>query len=64
MQVEFLGQTSRSGLSVKQIGEQLIIDIDRYKTVPGCETLVCFVYDQKGLISNPTGLKSDLSGKR
>jgi hypothetical protein len=55
---------TRKSLSIKQIGEQLIVDIDRYKNVPDCDTLICFVYDPEGLISNPTGLKSDLSGKK
>lgn len=36
---------TRNGLSAKELGEQLIIDIARYKSHPNCKNLVCFVYD-------------------
>ncbi len=52
---------SRDTLRDKAIGEQLIIDIAKYKGHPDCETLVCFVYDPEGFISNPTGLENDLN---
>lgn len=55
---------SRKSLRAKDIGEQLIIDIDRYKTYPGINTLVCFVYDPDGWIENPVGLENDLSGSK
>ncbi|MBA5603711.1 hypothetical protein H1224_21960 [Pectobacterium aroidearum] len=51
---------TRKGLNTKEIGEQLIIDMARYKSHPDCETLVCFVYDPEERISNPVGLESDL----
>jgi len=51
-------------LKDKKIGEQLIIDIDKYKNHPDCEFLVCFVYDPNFNIKNPYGLEKDLSGKR
>lgn len=54
---------SRPTLSVREIGEQLIIDIARYKAHPECDTLICFVYDPEGLVSNPRGLERDLSRK-
>ncbi len=44
----------------KEIGEQLLIDIARYKTHPDCKQLVCFVYDPEGLVGNPNGLIDDL----
>lgn len=44
----------------RKIGEQLIVDIAKYKEHPDCSILVCFVYDPEGLISNPTGLENDL----
>jgi hypothetical protein len=47
----------------RQIGEQLIIDIQRYQAHQDCETLVCFVYDPGGLLKNPAGLANDLSKK-
>ena len=52
---------TRKGLSAKQIGEQLIIDIQRYQKHPDCKCLVCFVYDPDGLIANPRGLENDLN---
>lgn len=45
----------------KQIGGQLMIDIQRYQAHPDCKRLVCFVYDPHGNIRNPAGLESDLS---
>jgi REase_DpnII-MboI len=48
----------------KQIGEQLIIDIERYQSHPSCDRLVCLVYDPEDHIRNPAGLENDLSGKR
>jgi hypothetical protein len=54
---------TRPGLTAKAIGEQLIIDIQRYQSHPDCHSLICFVYDPEGLISNPDGLERDLSTK-
>ena len=51
---------TRKGLDAKTIGEQLIIDIERYQNHPQCRRLVCFVYDQEGRIANPKGLENDL----
>ena len=51
-------------LKDKLIGEQLIIDIQRYRTHPDCQRLVCFVYDPDGNVKNPEGLEKDLSGKQ
>ncbi len=47
-------------LKDKQVGDQLIIDINRYKQLEGYDKLVCFIYDKESLIHNPAGLKSDL----
>lgn len=52
---------TRKGLGAKEVGTQLIDDIARYKKHPECKTLICFVYDPEGRISNPAGLESDLS---
>jgi len=51
---------TRKGLNAKSVGDQLIIDIAKYKKHPQCRRLVCFVYDPEGRISNPMGIKSDL----
>lgn len=52
---------TRKGLGEKQIGDQLIIDIARYRSHPDCKLLFCFVYDPEGLIANPAGIEKDLS---
>ncbi|HRH40683.1 MAG TPA: hypothetical protein PKY82_03490 [Pyrinomonadaceae bacterium] len=54
---------TRKGLGHKEIGDQLIIDISRYKIHPDCKQLVCFVYDPEGRIGNPTAIENDLKGK-
>lgn len=55
---------TRKGLKGKQIADQLIIDIDRYKAAHlDCETLFCFVYDPEGLIQNPRGIEKDINEK-
>ena len=52
---------TRRGLDDKELGDQLIIDVDRYKVHPDCERLVCFVYDPEGRIGNPNGIMADLN---
>jgi hypothetical protein len=47
-------------LKDKQVGEQLIIDIGRYRGHPNCKILVVFVYDKGDHIRNKVGLKNDL----
>jgi len=53
---------TREGLSAKVIGEQLIIDIERYQAHPDCKMLFCFIYDPEGRLSNHEVLEQDLSG--
>lgn len=52
---------TRKGLLAKEIGNQLIEDIGRYRVHQDCKTLVCFVYDPDGYINNPDGIERDLS---
>lgn len=51
---------TRKGLGAKELGNELIIDINRYKSHQDCKTLVCFVYDPEGYINNPSGIENDL----
>jgi hypothetical protein len=51
---------ARPSLSTKQLGEQLIVDIAKYKKHPTCRTLFCVVYDPEGRIANPRGVENDL----
>ena len=55
---------TRPTLSARQLGDELIVDIERYSNYPGCRALFCLVYDPKELISNPGELEGDLSGQR
>lgn len=52
---------TRKGLDAKKLGEELIIDIARYKVHPNCKTLICFVYDPEERIRNPRGIENDLT---
>ncbi len=52
---------TRKSLKAKEVGEQLIIDTQRYKVHPDCKKLLCFVYDPDGWVSNPRGLENDLN---
>lgn len=52
---------TRESMSTKQLGDQLIVDIAKYKKHPQCSRLICFVYDPEGRIKNPRGIENDLS---
>jgi hypothetical protein len=52
---------TRAGLSVKDLADQVRVDIDRYRTRGRCTNLFCFIYDPEGRIGNPRGLESDLA---
>lgn len=54
---------TRPTLKAKDVGEELIVDAQRYRTHPDCKKLLCFVYDPEGWISNPRGLENDLNKK-
>lgn len=54
---------TRKNLRDKEIGDELIVDIERYQEHPNCGHLICFVYDPQGLLANPRGLKNDLESK-
>ncbi|MDI3440224.1 malate dehydrogenase [Erwinia sp. V90_4] len=53
---------TRKSLGAGKIGEELIIDMARYRAHPDCDTLICFVYDPEGWVNNPKGLIADLEG--
>jgi hypothetical protein len=48
----------------KNIGNELIVDINHYQKHPDCEHLWCVVFDQDHLLPNAEGLKTDLEGQR
>mgnify|MGYP007011827064 CR=1 FL=1 len=52
---------TRKSLGAKELGEQLIIDSQRYQSHPNCGQLICFVYDPEGRVANPRGIENDLT---
>jgi hypothetical protein len=52
---------TRDDLRDKEIGDELLIDIGRYKIHQKCKKLVCFIYDPRELLKNPQALQSDLA---
>lgn len=54
---------TRSSLKEKELGEQLIIDIECYKKHPDCEKIICFVYDPDYILKNPYAIENDLNEK-
>lgn len=53
---------TRTGLSAKELSDQVRADIERYRARGRCTHLLCFVYDPEGRIGNPRGLERELAG--
>ena len=51
---------TRQSMTAKSLGEELLIDREKYKVHPDCKKIYCFVYDPEGLLGNPVGIKRDL----
>lgn len=51
---------TRNTMTSKSLGEELIIDKEKYSEHPDCDRLYCFVYDPEGILGNPIGIKNDL----
>ena len=47
-------------LKIKTLGEELLVDIGRYKIYPNCNHLVIFIYDKGDHIVNKRGFIADL----
>ena len=54
---------TRIGLTDRKIGDELIIDIERYQAHPDIKCLICFIYDPSKVIQNPSGVKNYLIKK-
>src|SRR5262245_47546787 len=54
----------RDRMHAKNVGNELIIDIDHYRRHPDCSELWCVIYDADHLLLNAEGLKNDLEGQR
>ena len=53
---------TRKTLGQREVGDELIIDMKRYRSHPDYGTLVCLVYDPEGYCHAPSALENDLSG--
>jgi len=53
---------TRRNLGQNQVGDELIVDMKRYRSHPDLRTLVCFVYDPGGFCRAPAALENDLTG--
>ncbi len=51
---------TRTGLSRKDLADQVRADVERYRNRGRCAHLLCFIYDPEGRIGNPRGLESEL----
>lgn len=51
---------ANNSLRDKEVGEQLIIDFNRYKELNKSNHLICFIYDKDSNINNPQNLIKDL----
>ena len=51
---------TRAGLTNKKLGDELIIDINKYQAHPDCKALTFFVYDPESRIDNPKEFEEDL----
>lgn len=53
---------TRSTLTDKKVGEELLVDWARYQRHPECKAIFALVYDPNRLLKNPGGLQNDLTG--
>jgi REase_DpnII-MboI len=60
-QVVIETKKTRPGLQAKELGTELLEDIGRYQSHPDCRSLICFICDPDGRVTNPDGLERDLS---
>jgi REase_DpnII-MboI len=59
-QIVIEAKIARKGHVAKQISDELIIDVARYREHRDCRSLVCLVYDPDDHIGNPRGVENDL----
>jgi hypothetical protein len=51
-------------MSTKELGDQLVIDMENDKLHPSVRIIICLVFDPSGHILNPAGIETDLTGVR
>jgi hypothetical protein len=52
---------TRTGLTAKDLTDQVRTDIERYRSRGRCTHFLCFVYDPEGRIGNPRGMERELA---
>lgn len=60
-QLVVVAKKTRSGLTAKEIAEQITADSAFYSARNKCTALFCFVYDPEGRIGSPKRLETDLT---
>lgn len=60
-QIAIVCKKTRSGLTTKELAEQIAADARHYSSRESCRHLFCFIYDPEGRIGSPTRLESDLT---
>jgi hypothetical protein len=51
----------RESLTARKLGEELLVDRQRYQAHPKVSHLVCLVFDYDGRLPNPRGIEQDLT---
>ncbi|WP_432957676.1 hypothetical protein [Micromonospora haikouensis] len=52
---------ARNSMTSRSLGDELIVDRDRYKAEQRAKHLICLVFDYDGILPGPRGLEADLS---
>lgn len=60
-QIAVVAKKTRSGLTTKELAEQISVDANHYAPRESCLHFFCFIYDPEGRIGSPKGLESDLT---
>lgn len=56
-----VAKKTRSGLTTKELAEQIAADTAHYASHKPCVHLFCFIYDPEGRIGSPTRLETDIT---
>lgn len=60
-QIAVVAKKTRSGLSAKELADQVMADSAHYRAQGRGSTLFCFMYDPEGRIGSPTRLETTLT---
>jgi len=52
---------SRPTMTSKDLGDQLVVDVENYKRNGSVRIIICLVFDREGHIRNPAGIERDLT---